>query len=446
MRYARAEAEANGEPRVASISLRVRDLDPLAVLQAIHEPQESHLYLERRSVAVSGAESIIARNAVGGDRFAEVGDFMRYWSPRIIATGDLTGWFSGPLFFQAFAFSDEGDPAATVFIPKWQVCRTAEECVAVANVRIDPNTPLEPEAERILRAHESFSDPARFVPPAPEALGGVRVESESPELFRERVVRALESIRGGEFSKVVLSRWMDLFAERDFQPLETLRGLRESYPDCYAFSYSRGSGASWIGASPEKLIRVTEGRFETEALAGSAPRGDSLAADSAIGNALLSSDKDLREHGHVVEAICDAVAQLGLTAETGHHPHLLRLSNVQHLRTPITGQLRGGLSMLDIAERLHPTPAVGGVPREIAVEYIRQAEAFPRKLFTGFLGWQKPGGAGEAVVALRTARMEGACARLFAGAGIVEGSDPARELRETEIKLSAMARALGIRP
>jgi len=445
LRYAQERARTDGRARLASISLRVRDLDPLAVLQAIHEPGQSHLYLERRSVAVSGAEAVVETNTSGEGRFAEAADFVREWSSRILATGDLDGWFSGPLFFQAFSFSASSEPAATIFVPRWQICRTERECIAVANVKIEADTPLELEAGRILRAHESFSDSSRFLPETSEPLGDVRVECEPPELFRDRVKGALGAIEDGKLSKVVLSRWMDLRAERDFLPLEALRGLRESYPDCYAFSYSRGRGASWIGATPEKLIRLMDGRFETEALAGSAPRGLSLAEDTALGNALLASDKDLREHQHVVGAIRAAIEKLGMKAEAGHHPHLLRLSNVQHLRTPITGSLAGGVSLMDLAAALHPTPAVGGVPSNVAEDWIERAEPFERRLFTGFLGWQKPTGEGEAVVALRTARMRGAAARLYAGAGIVAGSDPDRELRETEIKLSAMAKGLGAR-
>jgi menaquinone-specific isochorismate synthase len=294
-----------------------------------------------------------------------------------------------------------------------------------------------------LKAHGAFSSPSSFKPVLHPGLGEVTFRKEDPELFRGRVVKALEAIRQGSVEKVVLSRWMDLLADQVFRPLETLRGLREAYPDCFAFSYSRGEGASWIGATPERLIHLSGGRFETEALAGSAPRGGSLAEDTAKGHELLSSDKDLREHQYVVEAIRGVLEELGFSPEIGQHPHLLRLSNVQHLRTPISGPLKSVHSLLDFTSRLHPTPAVGGVPRQDAVDLIRELEPFSRGLYTGFLGWEKPGGDGESVVALRTARMEGKSARLFAGGGVVAGSDPEQELRETEIKLRAMANALG---
>tara|TARA_R100000027_G_scaffold61554_4_gene52992 strand:+ start:5686 stop:7107 length:1422 start_codon:yes stop_codon:yes gene_type:complete len=443
LQYCQSCVSKDGSPRIGSISLRVRDLDPLAVLQSIQEPEEPHLYLERRAVSVSGAEAVALFSAAGAGRFERVREFVKEWSSRIITTGDLDGWFSGPLFFHACSFEESHVPSATVFIPKWQICRTDRECVAVANVLVEADTDLGREADRLLRAHGAFSNPDYFSPSEAPALGGVTIRKENPTLYRERVNRVLEAIEGGDVSKVVLSRWMELEAEREFRPLETLRGLREAYQDCFAFSYSRGKGASWIGATPERLIQLRDGRFSTEALAGSAPRGGSLAEDTLMGRELLSSDKDLREHQYVIDAIRAVLLELGLDPEVGEHPHLLRLSNVQHLRTPISGALQPRRSLLEIAEKLHPTPAVGGAPREQAVSLIRELEPFARGLYTGFLGWEKPGGDGEAVVALRTARMEGRTARLFAGGGIVAGSDPEKELKETEIKLEAMAKALG---
>jgi len=441
--HCKARVDSDGEPRIASISLRVRDLDPLAVLQSIHESDQPHLYLERGSVSVSGAEAVVKVSVEGRDRFSKAQQFVHLWSSRIIATGDLDGWFSGPLFFHAFSFDEQNNPAGTVFIPKWQVCRTDQDCVAVANVKVDGQTDMEREADRILRAHGAFSNATYFQPKDRSELGPVTVEAEDPDHFLERVSKALEAINRGEVSKVVLARWMDLVAGKEFHPLETLATLREAYPDCFSFSFSRGTGASWIGATPERLMRLSRGQFETEAIAGSVPRGKGLAEDAKLGGRLLSSDKDLREHEFVVGTIRRVLEGIGLTPNIGRQPHLLRLSNVQHLRTPISGKITPDISLMQLVEELHPTPAVGGVPKQEASRLIGKLEPFVRGLYTGCLGWEKPGGEGESVVALRTARMEGTRARLFAGAGIVDGSSPDLELLETEIKLGAMAGALG---
>jgi len=443
--YCRSKALSDGLPRVASISLRVRDLDPLAVLQTIQEPREPHLYMERSPVSVSGAEAVVRLDvAPGEDRFEKAERFVAEWSERIIATGDLDGWFSGPLFFHAFSFSPANSPSATVFIPKWQICRTEVECIAVANARIDGETDLRLEAERILRAHRTFGSLSQETETA-EPEGPRRIIGRHPEeteRFVARVCGALESIRSKEVEKVVVSRWMDLRANAFLRPMELLRELREDFADCYSFSYSRGNGASWIGATPECLVKVSEDRFETEALAGSAPRGSGLSEDTKIGSELLASEKDLREHAVVVRFIRQTLERIGLEVSSGRHPHLMRLSNVQHLRTLLSGPREAGLGVLRIARALHPTPAVGGCPPDEALREIEGLEPFQRGLYTGFLGWEKPSGEGQSIVALRTGRIVGSSARLFAGAGIVAGSDPERELRETEIKLAAMIRVI----
>ncbi|MEM0967232.1 MAG: isochorismate synthase [Verrucomicrobiota bacterium] len=444
LEYVRESALTSGHPAIASISLRVSDQDPLAVLQAIQESNEPHLYLERGSTSVSGAESVVRLDSSGPDRFDEASAFVKRWSEHIVKTGDLDGWFSGPLFFHAFAFNEMNSPAATVFIPRWQVCRTDRECIAVANVLVEESADLLPEAQRILRAHKSVTESSYRGVGAGSLVSVRHVRAEATERFRERVEQALSTIQNTTLEKVVLSRWLDLEAEDDFRPLETLRLLRESYPNCFAFSYSRGSGASWIGATPERLVRLRNGRFDTEAIAGSVARGSSLSEDSELGENLLLSEKDLREHRFVVEEISRSLEGLGLCPEAARNPQLLRLPNVQHLRTPISGQNPEGLSLIDLIGALHPTPAVNGVPHQEAGRLIEELESFSRGLYSGCLGWEKPSDSGESVVALRTARMEGDSARLFAGAGIVEGSSPQKELRETEIKFAAMLSALGV--
>ena len=153
---------------------------------------------------------------------------------------------------------------------------------------------------------------------------------------------------------------------------------------------------------------------------------------------MLSSEKELREHRHVVTSIERRLKDLGLPVDTGENPGLLVLQNVQHLRTPITGTLPGGTHLLDLAEVLHPTPALGGSPREAALPDIREWEPFPRGLFGGLVGWIDCRGHGELAVGIRSATVKDSQARLYAGAGIVEGSNPEREFKETSLKMEAL--------
>ncbi len=256
------------------------------------------------------------------------------------------------------------------------------------------------------------------------------------------VRQALREIEGGSLQKIVLARAKDLVARKPFHPLRVLNGLRQRFGDCYAFSVANGRGQSFIGASPERLLRVGEGVLATEALAGSARRGATASEDAAFAGALLREEKELREHRLVLDSIVEGLKSLGLAPEVPSRPSIRRFANVQHLHTPVRAALPKETRLLDVLARLHPTPAVGGAPQERAIARIRELEPVPRGLYSGAIGWLDASGRGEFFVGLRSALIDDARARLYAGAGIVAGSSPENELLETEMKFSAMEEAL----
>jgi menaquinone-specific isochorismate synthase len=385
----------------------------------------------------------------GASRFEEASAFVRDVLDRTIAVGDVELPFGGPHFFATFGFGDiaahgAAFPSARVFVPSWQVARDGERSVAVANALIAPDADPEAIAARILRAHAKFSsfDYSRATP-SPGAKAGVS-ESEvgGADWFRGGVRAATGAIEVGEFEKIVLARAKDLLAGAPFDPPEVLNGLRARFPNCFAFSVGNGEGSAFIGASPETLIRAHGGRLETEALAGSAPRGKSAAEDAALATELLRSDKDLREHAIVLESMQRRLARCGITLDEPGRPRVRQLSNVQHLLTPVTAALPSGTDLFRVVGELHPTPAVGGTPREAAVRQIAEIEPFERGLYAGALGWVDHRGDGEFFVGIRSAIVEGPMARLFAGAGIVRGSNPDSEFAETDLKFAALRDAL----
>jgi menaquinone-specific isochorismate synthase len=293
-----------------------------------------------------------------------------------------------------------------------------------------------PEHGRDARATQTHGRDARAT------SDRARFETREAGDYRAAVARALERIDAGEFRKIVLARAKDIQAEQSLHPLEMLNGLRQRFPDCYSFSFTDGKGPSFIGASPERLVRVSKNILETEALAGSMRRGASASEDAALAGALLASDKDRREQQEVLDDIVARLTPLGLTLEFSPKPQLRRLANVQHLHTPVRAALPEGVRLLDVLGALHPTPAVGGSPRDAAVAHIRELEGFPRGLYAGALGWMNARGGGEFFVGLRSALVEGSRARLYAGAGIVAGSTPEKEFAETELKFQAILEAL----
>lgn len=447
----RAAAVRDGRAKLVSISLAVDALDPLAVLESIFEPGEPHFYTERPGIesAIAGAEVAVAFEARGPGRFADVQRFVDDTLAHTIAVGDVNAPFGGPHFFAGFAFHDEVEagepfPAARVFVPRWQVARAGATTTAVANLLVTPEAELGALAERVWRAHAKFRGfhyravgaTEAAVPPAP------RFTIAEAGDYRAAVARALGRIAAGEFRKIVLARAQDLEADQPLHPLRMLNGLRQRFPDCYAFSFANGRGQSFIGASPERLVRASKGVLETEALAGSIRRGAGASEDAALAAALLTSEKDLREHRDVLDDIVARLTPLGLALDYAAKPQLRRLANVQHLDTPVRAVLPEAVRLLDVLAALHPTPAVGGSPREAAGARIRELEGFPRGLYAGALGWLNARGGGEFFVGIRSALVAGATARVYAGAGIVAGSAPEKEFAETELKFKAMLDAV----
>ena len=445
----RSAAARAGRAKLVSISIAVDALDPLAVLESIFEPGEPHFYAERPDIgsAIAGAETAAAFESTGPGRFVAVQRWIDGMLQDTIAVGDVSAPFGGPHFFTGFAFADEveaGEPfaAARVFVPRWQVARAGAVTTAVANFLVPPDADLNALAERVWRAHRKFGG-FRYretlpTEPSVEAIFQVREAGD----YRAVVAKAVARIEAGEFTKIVLARAQEFGSDQPLHPLRVLNGLRQRFPDCYAFSLANGRGQSFIGASPERLVRVSKGVLETEALAGSIRRGAGASQDAALAGTLLRSEKDRREHQHVLAAITARLEHLGLAPEYAAEPGLRRLANVQHLHTPIRAALPENVRLLAVLAALHPTPAVGGSPLAAAVAAIRGLENFPRGLYAGAIGWSNARGGGEFFVGLRSALVDGGTARVYAGAGIVAGSTPEKEFAETELKFKAMLEAL----
>lgn len=275
--------------------------------------------------------------------------------------------------------------------------------------------------------------PTESVPPDRPRYAGASI----PDVqWLESVAAAIDEIAGGSIEKVVLARDYALWSKTPFDPIRLLTRLHTRFPECYTF---RVDGL--VGASPELLVERNGIEIASVTLAGSAARSADPAEDERIGRGLLASDKDRREHDNAAESVRRVLADLCGRLERDPEPSLLRLANVQHLATRFTGTLAEPVTALAVAGRLHPTAAVGGTPTSAAVEAIRRLEHMDRGRYAGPVGWIDADGDGEFAIALRCAEISGARARLFAGAGIVDGSLPEAELEETRIKLLAMQSA-----
>ena len=275
--------------------------------------------------------------------------------------------------------------------------------------------------------------------PAPRPVGPLSWSSgeRTAREWGDTVAATVARIRAGELDKAVLAR--DLIA-RAVAPIDVrtvLERLHARYPQCFTFSV-----AGMVGATPELLLRREGEELTSLVLAGTRPRGADKEEDERLAEQLMSSAKDVEEHGLAVDSLRTALAPLAEELAVPAWPHLLRLANVQHLATRAHARLRPGVSALDAVAALHPTAAVGGTPTATAMRLIDEVEGMDRGCYAGPVGWVDGAGNSEWGIALRSARVDGATARLFAGCGIVSGSDPEAEIAETESKFRPVREAL----
>jgi menaquinone-specific isochorismate synthase len=260
--------------------------------------------------------------------------------------------------------------------------------------------------------------------------------------WTDRVRRTTEAIAAGRLSKAVLARRLDirLTGAADAQVLADR--LAALHPACCTFALPHGQGHV-VAASPERLAVKRGATVHSTALAGTAQRHADPECDARAAGDLLASPKERREHAIVADAIAEALAEVCESVERPETPDIMRLRQVQHLHTPVTGHLRPGVGFLDVVSRLHPTPAVLGWPRPAALDWLRAMNEGRDGLYTGVAGWIDREGDGEAAMVLRSAYVEDRTAVLWAGAGIMAESDPAREWTETDLKLSTLLNLFG---
>ncbi|GAA3441680.1 isochorismate synthase [Planomonospora venezuelensis] len=296
-------------------------------------------------------------------------------------------------------------------------------------------------AHLVVPAAATWSDPLGQGPETPR--GGWRVRPvPAPQDYAKAVRLALERMDAGLLEKVVLARTLELTSDR---PIDLLDLIRPLVGRDRSFAAPLPGGRTLIGASPELLVSRRGRSVVSNPLAGSAARSTDPAEDRRRATALTSSAKDLYEHRLVVESVADALAPYCAELDVPAAPELTATGTMWHLSTHVTGVLRDpDTSVLTLAAALHPTPAVCGTPRAEARRVIGELEPFDRGFYTGMVGWADAAGDGEWAVTIRCAEVAERVLRLYAGAGIVTGSDPERELAETTAKFRTMLHALGV--
>jgi isochorismate synthase len=464
---ASSRARALHHPVLLSVSMPLPVLeDPLTFIERA-PADDGYAFLWQQpvaDVAIAGVGALAVASGHGAARFTQVAEeCSRIVEGAITAVaGDVER--PGPFFVGGFAFSPNIETTsawraffpACMILPRSHVIRSGSSATVTLNVIVQPNSAPDTVARTLTEELARLREPAPpFRPPLvrgdkEEGHAHTRAELHITETatvtpddtqWRRAVEQTIADIRAGRLDKLVLARECRVIRRAPVDPDRLLWHLRRTYPTCTNFLLRTPAGV-FLGATPERLVALANGEVRTAALAGSVARSESKAKDHELGHRLLHDSKERREHALVVQAIEEALAPLCSRLDVAAEPDLLRLENVQHLITPISGRLSSPCHILDLVARLHPSPAVGGYPRTVALELLRQRENIERGWYAGPVGWMDAQGNGDFAVAVRAALVRGACVTLCAGAGIVAGSDPEAELAEVRLKMQPLLSAL----
>jgi isochorismate synthase len=368
-----------------------------------------------------------------------------------------------PYCLSGFAFSETGSevpsPLQThwkgwgdgrLWVPRWVAAQIGNR------VRVVVNAPLSKGADPSLVADQILSQVRwlQAIAAGPDQESQVPAQSAqavsqsgAEDLWVNRVQSAQNALGEGRVRKVVLARSEEYACGGGaFDAIDTARRMRDQQGGCTVYMVRRANGQAFVGASPEELIRRKGRDISTMALAGTRRRADAEGADAALGQELLQSEKDRHEQLLVTQALESALLPVVESLRPIRTPEVKKLADVQHLCTHLRAKITGEMGLFRLADRLHPSPAVGGMPQANALDWIAENEQMDRGWYAGPIGWIRPGGDGLFVVAIRSVLMHGQRASAFAGCGLVASSDPQSEWSESEAKLRPVARALVIRP
>jgi isochorismate synthase len=447
---------------LVSVSIPIEAADPLAWFAAARAASEDvALWLQpatgRSFVGIGAAATF---QLAGPDRFRLAADHWRSLLHDRCATGPAAGQAgAGPMLVGGATFAERAstDPWWAGFehgrldLPALMFSRAGDGFALTGNLILDrahdwasTTRALLDRLDRVLAAW-----PGPAAPPLDDRSPFLRRIGGLPDrtAWSTSVARSAGAVGRGRIDKVVLARSVLVQAPAPIDPTAVLAHLGapsqvlDTMP-VTVFAFDR-AGRTFLGASPERLVETQGRRFRTIALAGTTARGTDVTSDADLAAALLASEKDREEHAVVVGMLRETLRPIASRLDIDRTPHICRLPTVQHLASEVSGELRGDHGVLDLVDRLHPTPAVGGWPRAAALELLDEQEQLDRGWYAGPVGWLDATGDGEFVVAIRSGVVAGAQASLFVGCGIVGDSEPDREWIESELKLQSLVSALG---
>lgn len=446
------KAKDLNEPVLFSHVKKIEYKSPLSFYQAGRDQYAGERFYWQdpaKKITITGLGSVenlqVPANA---ERYKQVEENWIKIQRTAVKTGVKDVDATGPLLFGGFSFDYEQNSTFLwnqfgdnlFYIPAFMLSIVEGEVYFTKNILCEPEN-QEPLSINMINDREEclFESLNEKV-----ILDNPLVEQREvrPTEWKQTVANAVQEMKNSNLDKIVLARELRVIFKNRIVSEKVLQNLMEEQPTSYIFSFEAG-GDCFIGATPEQLIKKKGNEVFSVCLAGSIARGKNSEEDARLGAELLHDRKNLMEHQYVVSMITNALKSVCTQVMVPEEPELMKIRHIQHLYTPVKGICKNEVTILGFVEKLHPTPAMGGLPKEEAIVRIREIEGLERGLYAGPLGWVDSYGNGEFAVGIRSALLQGNEASLFAGCGVLEDSQPESEYQETAIKFNPMLSALG---
>ncbi|WP_110927340.1 isochorismate synthase [Bacillus massiliglaciei] len=442
--------ELNG-PVLFSHVKKIECTNPLSFYQAGRERYAGERFFWQdpaKSITITGLGSVKNIQAdPGPSRYKQIEENWNKLQNSAVKTGMAGIDATGPVLFGGFSFDYKNQSSLLwtqfgdnlFYIPAYMLTAVNGGTYLTTNLLCSPDDEeklfiemINEREEFLLREMElNFSEN-----PMTEQ------RETRPEEWKRTVAEAVKEMKETDLDKIVLARELRVIFKDTIMAEKVLERLMAEQPTSYIFSLESGKDC-FIGATPEQLIKKTGHSVSSACLAGSIARGKTPEEDERLGSELFSDEKNRMEHQYVVSMITGALKSLCTEVSVPEEPQLMKIRHIQHLYTPVQGKSDEQASIFSFIKKLHPTPAMGGLPKEKAIDRIRAIEGLERGFYAGPLGWVDSYGNGEFAVGIRSALLQGNEASLFAGCGVLEDSVPESEYEETAIKFNPMLSALG---